>query len=118
MHQKCRSVKPFFDIWAGKEKPKDSENAKKIKRTIFVKFKSILISFTGTADTWSQNEVEKTSNQILTFPIVRHFSDQISINPSKHLFKRDKIYSIADVVVQLSYYPIVSIYYKIQNIKY
>jgi hypothetical protein len=43
MHKKCHSVKPFFDIWAGKEKPKDSENAKKIKRTIFVKFKSILI---------------------------------------------------------------------------
>jgi hypothetical protein len=39
-------------------------------------------------------------------------------NQSEHLFKHDKMYSIADVVVQLSYYPIVSIYYKIQNIKY
>jgi hypothetical protein len=45
---------------------------------VFVKsfMKSSVTWFTSTADTWSQNVVEKNSNQILIFPIGWHFSDQ------------------------------------------
>jgi hypothetical protein len=38
--------------------------------------KSSVTWFTSTADTWSQNVVEKNSNQILIFPIGWHFSDR------------------------------------------
>ena len=51
------------------------QHRKAFFRRGLLNLKAYLTCFIGTADAWSQNEVEKNSNQILMFPIHQHFSD-------------------------------------------